>query len=316
MSRRQKTVLITPTWAGDFEHFRLMRASLEHSGLNHLPHYVVVQHEDLELFREFANTPGLHLLSTRDVLPPEVEAIRVRARNLSSRFGRGLTKIFGSLKRLISWPIWPSYTGWHTQQLCKLKLASELDCDLAVIIDSDVYVTPGAQVDDFVSTSGSVCFADWKSRTDLKGKVANWVAVSEAMAGAVNADRKVNVYFDTPFVFDQRLLRAALNFLERGSRKRWWQVLLDQPPRRWSEFGYYKAFLACQCDASEVEWRNPVSSRYIFDTSDPEKVIHTVTSMRGDPSVHYITIHSQASGRESWAPSAYIDPLIRQLQAG
>ncbi len=59
MSRLQRTVLITPTWAGDFEHFRLMRASLEHSGLSHLPHYVVVQHEDLELFREFADKPGL-----------------------------------------------------------------------------------------------------------------------------------------------------------------------------------------------------------------------------------------------------------------
>jgi hypothetical protein len=114
---------------------------------------------------------GLTLLSTRDVMPAEVERRRVRARRLSERFGRNFTRICGSLKRLVSWPLWPSYTGWHTQQLCKLKLATELDCDTAVVIDSDVLVTPHADAGDFFGDSGVVCFAHWQHRSELRGAI-------------------------------------------------------------------------------------------------------------------------------------------------
>jgi hypothetical protein len=69
MSNKQRMVFITPTWAGDLDHFRVMRASLEQSPLAGFDHYVVVQHEDIALFEEFRGRSGLTLLSTRDVLP-------------------------------------------------------------------------------------------------------------------------------------------------------------------------------------------------------------------------------------------------------
>lgn len=316
MSVEPKIVFITPTWAGDLEHFRVMRCSLEQSLLARFDHYVVVQHEDLPLFEEFRGRSGLRLLSTKDVLPPMVEHRRARARLLSERFGRNLTRICGSLKRLFSWPQWPSYTGWHTQQLCKLKLASELDCELAVVLDSDLIITPNATPDDFHGASSTVCFADWKNRSELGGKVRNWVLESERLLGTDHMACPVNVYFDTPFVFDNALLSSALSDLEAKTGKRWWSALIDRPPRRWSEFGFYKTFLRHNTSPHAINWREPVFSRYIFDTSNPQQVIASVREMIADPSIHYVTVHSQASGRENWDPQAYLKPLLSLLTHG
>jgi hypothetical protein len=311
-----RIVFITPTWAGDLEHFRVMRSSLEHSPLARFQHYVVVQDEDLSLFEEFRDRPGLTLLSTRDVLPAMVERRRARARRIAERCGRDFTRICGSIKRVFSWPLWPSYTGWHTQQLCKLKLASELGCDIAVVLDSDLVITPSAVAEDFCGSSGVVCFADWRSRSELGGKVRNWVLETERLVGAERDMDPVNVYFDTPFVFDRALLCSALTGLESKTGKSWWYALLDLPPRRWSEFGFYKAFLMHRIPEDRIDWREPSFFRYVYDTSDSRKVIDTVREMIADPDIHYVTIHSQASGRENWDPQAYLKPLLSLLDQG
>ncbi|KMQ73559.1 DUF6492 family protein [Marinobacter subterrani] len=316
MSSAPRIAFITPTWAGDLEHFRVMRRSFEQSPLAGFDHYVVVQDEDLSLFEAFRNRPGLKLLSTRDVLPAEVEYRRARARKLSERFGRDFTRICGSLKRLFSWPLWPAYTGWHTQQLCKFKLASELDADTAVILDSDVVVTPAAGAGDFLGASGVVCFATWSRRADLGGKVKNWVVESEWLAGASEPADPVNVYFDTPFVLDRELLASAMADLGNRTGRDWWSALLERPPRRWSEFGFYKAYLTHRVPAAAVDWREPPFFRYVYDTSNPQRVIDTVCEMMEDPAVHYVTIHSQASGRENWDPQAYLKPLLSLINRG
>ncbi len=316
MMSRPTIVLITPTWAGDVDHFRVMRRSLEASPLAGLDHYVVVQTEDLPLFEEFRDRPGLELLSTAQVLPVEVEDRRVRARRLADRYGRSATRMAGSLKRVLGWPKWPSYTGWHTQQLCKLKLASETTCDLAVVLDSDLVVTGSASTEDFVSQEGAVCFADWQPRQKLGGKVRNWVEESEKLVRAKTVTDPVNVYFDTPFVFDRKLLERALWQLQQDFGKPWWQVLLDRPPRRWSEFGFYKAYLNHRAPADSITWREPDFSRYIYDTSDPGQVLARAKAMMQDPDIHYITIHSQASGREDWDADAYLKGILELMEQG
>ncbi|MGS2742901.1 DUF6492 family protein [Halomonas sp. LS-001] len=316
MSDKQRMVFITPTWAGDLDHFRVMRASLEQSPLAAFDHYVVVQDEDIALFEEFRGRSGLTLLSTRDVLPEDVERRRSHARQLSQRLGRNMTRVCGSLKRVFSWPAWPSYTGWHTQQLCKLTLASELDYDKAVIIDSDVIVTQNASADDFASDLGYVCFADWQNRDALKGKVKKWIHESEYLINTASDTRQVNVYFDTPFVFDRQLLCETLATLESNTHKQWCTALLDRPPRRWSEFGIYKAFLLKQAPQISIDWRIPSFCHYLYDTTDPQKVVDTVGALLTDPDVHYVTIHSQASGRVEQDANTYLEPLLSLIEKG
>lgn len=307
-------IVLTPTWAGDLEHFRLLRASLARSPLGALKHHVVVQTEDLPLFEAFAQEPNLVLRSTAEVLPPQVERRRVRAAAISARAGRHLTRISGSLRRATGWPNWPAHTGWHTQQLCKLAVASETPCATTIVLDSDVVVTPAARLEDFRTPEAVVCFAQWQPLQTVKGKVRKWIDNAAHLVGEapLTESQPVNIYFDTPFVFDRDVLRAMLNHLEQQSGHHWWEQLLRQPPRRWSEFGLYKQFLN-HWTQRPVDWRPTEQMQYLFDTRDADAVVKRVTELFARPDTHYITIHSQSSGKHDWDARSYTDQLLRWL---
>ncbi len=307
-------ILLTPTWAGDLEHFRLLRASLARSPLAGLKHHVVVQTEDLPLFEAFAKEPNVVLRTTAEVLPPKVEQRRLQSLKIAARAGRHLTRISGSLRRTVGWPRWPSYTGWHTQQLCKLAVASEAHTSTAIVLDSDVVVTPTAQLEDFRSARSVVCFAQWQPLHSLSGKVRKWVDNAARLTGQgpLPEAQPVNTYFDTPFVFDGTVLRAMLKHLEQQSGLPWWQHLLNQPPRRWSEFGLYKQFLSQQTQQS-VDWRSPDLMHYIFDTRDADAVVEQVVGLFEKPDIHYITLHSQSSGKHNWNAQGYTERLLQWI---
>jgi len=316
MSTVPSFILVTPTWSGDLEHFKLLRASLERSGLQSIPHKAVVQAEDLSVFSEFESGP-LTLLSTADVLPTTVERKRLRARAYERAFGRHVTRIAGSMARKIGFPAWPHYTGWHTQQICKLKLAVESNCDYAVVIDSDVVVCPDATPATlFPEGSEVVCYATWIEPPNLISKVRNWVSQAKHLVQALpEQDGRINDYFDTPFVIHVPTLRALFEWLESKHGEPWWNVLLDQPPRRWSEFATYKAFLARrQTDYGQnVVWTDTGHIRYIFDTSDAERLSREVALCFKDPSIKFVTIHSQSTGRKLWSVENWSGQLMNLI---
>ncbi|WP_027329455.1 DUF6492 family protein [Marinimicrobium agarilyticum] len=308
------TIVLTPTWAGDLDHFRLLRASLARSPLAALEHHVVVQTEDLPLFRKFAEEPNVVLRSTAEVLPPIVEKHRRRARHIGAHAGRHLTRISGSLRRTLGWPRWPSYTGWHTQQLCKLAVASERERATTIVLDSDVVVTPSAHINDFRTPGAVVCFAQWQPLSSLRGKVRKWVDNAAELTDTIPTSeaQNVNTYFDTPFVLDGEVLRAMLSYLEARSGLPWWQHLLNQPPRRWSEFGLYKQYLKTW-SRQPVDWRAPEQMHYLFDTSNAAAVVKQVTHLFQRPDIHYITLHSQSSGKHDWGASDYTESLLEWI---
>lgn len=304
--------LVTPTWSGDKVNFDLMRASVERSALAHLRHDVVVQTEDVDLFRPHSGG-HVRLLTTAEVLPEPVEAMRQRARGFYARFGRAGTRVMGSMARHVGWPRWVRYNGWQVQQITKLALAAASDVDTVVTLDSDVVVTAHARVEDFRHPSRIVCFEHWKPAAQIAGKVANWNRQAHALFGRpVVAGAAVDAYFDTPFVFDAPTIRRMLSWLEQRYGRPWWEVLLRQPPRRWSEFGTYKMFLRSFPPEEGVEWRADSVMRYLFDASDPQALRERVADLLNDPEAHYITIHSQSSGRQLWAAEDYV-PLIMPL---
>ncbi|MFO8152281.1 DUF6492 family protein [Thioalkalivibrio sp.] len=304
--------LLTPTWSGDRAHFELMRASLERSTLAATPHHVVVQTEDLELFRAFTG-PAVRLVATRDVLPGDVESLRQRGRRWQRRLGRGATRLMGSVARYTGRPRWVAHTGWHVQQITKLAVAAASEIDTVVALDSDVVVTRHARPDDFLHPERIVCLEHWTPAAEVIGKVAKWNRQAHALFGQpFAADAAVDTYFDTPFVFHAPTLRKMLSWLERRYGRPWWEVLLAQPPRRWSEFGSYRMFLRAFPPSQGVDWQTNRYGRYIFDASDPAMVRVRFEELLRDPDSHYVTIHSQSSGRQLWGAAGYA-PLILSL---
>ncbi len=299
--------LVTPTWAADVEHFKLMRLSLDYSALADLPHHVIVQTEDMGQFDQYRDHPSINLVSSEDVLPREVERKRVRARAMRDSLGRDATRILTSLARYLGWPQWVRYTGWHTQQLIKLCMAADSGSENVVVLDSDVVVTKHASERDFVSPGKIVCIAEVGGKDAVNSKVRNWNDQARSLWDISTTTNDMEMYFDTPLILHGLAVRNMLYELEQTYQASWWHVLLSQPPRRWSEFATYIKYLRHMNHGFDLEWRDTGMCRYIFDASDPAWLEQLFIKYYQDPESHYITIHSQSSGRQLWDADAYID---------
>lgn len=305
--------LLTVTCAEDREHFDLLSHSLSQSALAGLPHEVVVQEEDRPVFARYGEaSPGFR--SSRDVLPESVEARRREARRWQARFGRRGTTMAGSLARALGWPRWVRYTGWHTQQLCKLAVAAASDEDTVVVLDSDVVVTPHASREDFLHRGGAaVCYQNWLEPEQLSRKVLHWQHTAHRLLDMDWSENgPFDCYYDTPFVFHAPAVRAMLSWLEERHQRPWWETLLAQPPRRWSEFGLYRAFLRHHYD-HPVDWRETGHIGYIYDASNTDRLLMEFRRLLHEQQCHYITIHSQSHGRHSWGPEDYGERLREEL---
>lgn len=309
---KPEMVFLTVTWSADRAHFALLHHSLQLSALRAVPHHVVVQHEDLELFRVFADQ-RTQLHSSAELLPAPVESHRNSARTWQKRLGRGATRIAGSLARHVGWPDWVRYTGWHTQQLTKLAFVAASEVDTVVVMDSDVIITPHASAADFIRPGKIVCYCDERPADTLRGKVLHWQQtacrlLNDPFAVATSFDG----YYDTPFVMHAPTVRALLAWLEQRYAQPWWLTLVQQPPRQWSEFGIYKQFLRHH-QTQPVDWRGADIMGYLFDARDIGELSCRFAELIAQQRSHCITIHSQSSGRQLWSADSYGGAIKREL---
>jgi hypothetical protein len=110
--------IITPSYKPDFERCQLLCHSIEKFSQSAVNHYVVVDREDLALFRQLQG-PQTHIITKEEIVPWWIKRLpRVNA--------------WLNLKGL---PI----RGWILQQIIKLSMAQYVTDDVLVFIDSDVF---------------------------------------------------------------------------------------------------------------------------------------------------------------------------------
>lgn len=301
--------LLTVTWRGDFSAFRLLRASLEQSDLRGLQHHIVVHTEDRELFQSLPLTNAT-LHTTAEVLPGDLEARRVDALQKQQKWGRHWVRRFTSLRRY-GGPGWVRYIGWHMQQISKLAWVAARPSGTVAVIDSDVVVTPHARSGHLLAGERPLCFTQPVSFDDLRGKVRKWNQTSAKLFPS--SQFRPDKYFDTPFVFDVPSVKAMLADMELRYRKPWHTTLLDLPPRRWSEFATYRAYL--QASGQPVNWQHPDRNRYAYDASSLDVVRSSLSDAWADTHCDFLTIHSQSSGKQLWSIADYVDDLEQWIRA-
>lgn len=296
---------ITATYGADKEHFALLRQSIACSKFKHIEHKCVIQSEDIAAFEQHNGWP-MQCISSADLLPQSLELQRIKAARLAGQCGPNLTKLLGSLARRFYFPRWPHFTGWHTQQISKLMLAASCQTDYAVIVDSDVLVTPNATLPELEDRNNLVCFSHTVEQSAVQGKVANWNRSAVDLFDTGNREEAsiAEKYFDTPFIIHVPTLNAMFKWLEAKYAMPWWQAMLQQAPRRWSEFQCYRTFLRHHYHGDkQVVYKNPTTHKYLFDTSDSAQVVACVDQWLDDPSTHFITLHSHSAGRKNIKPN-------------
>lgn len=113
-----RPVVITPSYAPDFEYCRLLCQSMERFVDSPVLHYLIVDRRDLKLFQQLAGR-YTEVLTVEDILPWWIRRLP------------GIPKAWFSLKT-------PPIRNWLLQQIVKIQAARQINGDVAVYIDSDV----------------------------------------------------------------------------------------------------------------------------------------------------------------------------------
>lgn len=61
-----------------------------------------------------------------------------------------------------------------------------------------------------------------------------------------------------------------------------------------------------------VNWQSPALTRYVFEAADATALVARLRNLMAEPDCHYITLHSQSSGRGLWDADEII-PQVRAL---
>ena len=297
--------LLTPTYHRDYSHFCMLRESLEAAGCD-WPHWVVVQTEDLPLFRRRDWGCQVTLISTADVLPAAVEAARRRVAGYPYRWAklrRSLNKRFGLFADALR-------DGWNVQQLIKLEMSSRADADVWVTLDSDVVVCGRLRPEQF-------------RRQDQVALHAISARESHAYNGAYNREARrllglepiaaENDYVAHPFSFSPTVTRALLARLEQRGGKPWQDVLGEGlQPNVLSEFALYGIF-AQEVWGMRGLYPLPANhhTRWIhksnrYDQQRGAAAEKIIRDSFADPAVDYLVVQS--------AHSFPLDPLLPCLR--
>lgn len=322
---RQKIAIVTPTWSGDLEQFQLLRWSLEMLGMGNVPHYAVVHSEDVRWFqplkRGIASSTkghcGLEIVTTAEVLPPDVEAGRMRYLRKSEGKSRHWLRTLRSWEKRLGWFPWIRYSGWQTQQIVKLSAAEKLGIDTCIIIDSDTFAIRPFEVKDCRPSGRSL----WLPGRQIPNRERDHVA----FRWAENAHRLLDVPWPknhlipyrvgTPVIFDRMALKGLLDRLSQHGLP-WYQKLIEQAPASWSEFALYNCFVDNFFRQGVVEPENasPWGAYSVAGDGSETDARILIQQAFAKNDRYFFTLQSGArerTGRELDIPS--LMPLIRDL---
>ena len=118
-TRDLRFAIVTPSFYEDYERCLLLVDSVRRYLPATMHHFIIVAKDDLELFRSTAG-PRTHILVQEDLIPDD------------------FLRVPFSRKWRVSWRTLP-IRGWIWQQMVKLSIASRIDADAYMIMDSDCF---------------------------------------------------------------------------------------------------------------------------------------------------------------------------------
>lgn len=300
-----RIALLTPTYHRDYLHFAVLRESLEAIGCD-WPHWVVVQTEDMPLFRRRDWGRNVTLISTAEVLPQAVEAARRRV----AGYPHVWAKFRRSVNKRLGWFADANRDGWNVQQLIKLEMASRPEADAWVTLDSDVVLCGQLRAEQFLR-DGKVALHS-KIAADSEAFNATYNAEARSLLGLDPGATEYN-YVAHPFSFCPVATTALLNLLERRHAMPWQEVLGQvTQPNVLSEFSLYGMFARevwglaglFELPANQhTRWIHKINDREAQRGATAQKCIQD--SFR-DPAIDYLVVQS--------AHGFPLDPLLPCLR--
>jgi len=216
-----RMVVITPSFAPDFE----LCADLHRSVLDLSPesvhHHIVVPRRDLALFRRLAG-PRTHIRCEADFLPRSF--LKTPVTNFTINLRRPL----------------PPIRGWILQQILKLAVAADADADVVVLVDSDIeFIRP------FTPASflrhGVVRFYRKPDEVDHRlPRHVIWHGAARELLGLPASMPPLPDYVSSLLAWDPALVRRLLERVEGVGGRGWADAIGAQLHfSEWTLYGVY-----------------------------------------------------------------------------
>lgn len=301
---------ITPTHAGDLDRFSLLRDSIVAFGQGDVPHYALVNTEDLAQLQA-RKLQSVIPITSAELLAPEVEAKRLSYQRSG---GRRWKQVQRSANKRFGWFDHARYYGWQIQQVLKLEAPARLPHRVYVSFDSDIVVTQPFASHDFVRD----------------GKVVLYETITTMTQGArphkwyVNACRLLDVpppckggdtaidYVAQPFVFEKTATLALQEWLSQRHGRPWWKNLFAQPLGAWSEFMTYGLFVRHhQQYAGAFTERANANNVWIHTEAERRDAAAIIQQVFDNPSAKFLVL--QADHHERWPVQRFASIVHEQL---
>lgn len=217
-----KIVLVTPSYAPDFERCRILCESVRRFVHGYHEHLIVVDRQDEALFSQLAGGQTRLLLKER-ILPGWLRRVPFQRKwwlNL-----RGL-------------PV----RGWILQQIVKLSVAEAIDADLYVFADSDVAFIRPFDLAEVMDADGRVrLYGGPRKPEDLADPRHNaWFAHAEKLFGLAPGSYPQRDYVSQLVTWRRETLTQLTEHIAASRGRRWQAVLANTLD--FSEYTLYGIF--------------------------------------------------------------------------
>jgi hypothetical protein len=231
-----RTVLVTPTYAPDFERCRLLVDSCQQYVSGVQRHLLLIDEAERDLFA-CLESDQVEILCKEQLLP-----WWIRRNPLSSRWWLSLASL----------PV----RGWILQQVVKLAIAEQCDADALLFADSDmVFIRPfspddirrGDKLRHYRAQRGPRMYSDRRYR--------NWYRVAASIAGLPDPDSIDGAYIAQLNCWRRENVEALYRALEQAALGSWQARLLRCLD--FSEFVLYGAFVDYALGDASGHYRDP-----------------------------------------------------------
>jgi len=277
--------IVTPSFANDFRNFARLHDSVRRLTDPSVEHIAIVPEADLELFRSI-RSDRLDIRSERWVLPRRFVPTTALAR--IPKLPRGFRVAAVNARHPF-----PPIRGWILQQIVKLALTSELDTDVALLVDSDVLLIRPVEEKHFVGPTGAVRLYRMPHGIDAsRPRPQRWLEVARQKLGIPGAEPDEPDYISSFTSWDPRIVRACVDRVSEVAGRDWRDVMgacLD-----FSEFllyGSYVMSLAPEIARSNVGATSLCHSHWDPVPLNAELVDRFVESI----SPHDLAVHIQSN---------------------
>jgi hypothetical protein len=202
--------IITPSYAPDFG----LCCDLNKSVLAYTPastsHYIITPQRDLALFSALAG-PRTRVWSVEQLLPRYMVGIP-----------RANTWL--NLRRPV-----PPVRGWVMQQVAKLQAAAQIEAEVLLSVDSDVFFVRPVTAETF-HQDGRICFYRKDAAVDdgLPRHLL-WHKVSRELLGLPAARPPLADYVQSPNVWHRDTVRAMQDRIQQVTGRPWFHAFAAQP---------------------------------------------------------------------------------------